>query len=602
MFKKNLFRLTTLSVVVAMCFFSACQSDGGSGGSAAAGGGASEGSESARAGDPQVILWERSDPDKLNPLTYQGAGAGYVLSKVSYSLMSIDFKSLELVPVLAKANPTIEDRTDGKEGMLITYEIRPEAKWDNGEPILAKDISFTAKFLLAPSTAIDNARTRPYYEFIEDIIEYPDNPRKLTFVCKEKYIRAMSATAMGPLPQYIYDPKKTMDKFTVKEFSANANKYANDPDLVALGKEISSPKFDREVLVGCGPYEFVGWETNKRITLKKKKNWWGDQLAGTNGHFNINAPETIHEVIKDMSTAVTALKGEKLDVMRGIDPKAFIDLQKSDKFNQNFKRHTPVEYSYAYLGLNTRIPKFQSKKVRQALAHLVDVETIIDNVQYGLGERVNSPIHPSKKSYNRDIKPYPYDIEKAKKMLEEEGWKDTNGNGVIDKVIEGEKIEMEIDYTFNSTNEQRKATGLIFQESARQAGIKVNVIPQEWAVYLENQKNHKFEMFYGAWISAPLPDDHKQIWHTESYNGGSNYVGFGNAETDELIEQIRRELDDGKRAELNKKLQAIMHDETAYIFLFCPKGRIAIHSRYDNAEASSMRPGYWEPSFSVAKK
>lgn len=316
--------------------------------------------------------------------------------------------------------------------------------------------------------------------------------------------------------------------------------------------------------------------------------------------FEANAPELIYQTINDQTTALVALKAGNLDVMHGIKAKDYVSLPQSKKITENYNLHTPMMMAYSYLGLNTRLPKFSDKKVRQALAHLVDVDKIIKTISYGMAVRVVGPIHPSKTTeYNTSLTPYSYDVEMAKKMLAEAGWKDSNGDGTIDKTINGEKTEFKIDFTYNGGNDERKAVALMFQEEARKVGIEVNVVPQEWSIYLDNQKNHKFEMFYGAWISSPIPNDHKQIFHTESYNGGSNYVGFGNASSDALIDSIRIELNEPKRDAMNKRFQAILHEDVPYIFLSAPKEKIAIHKRFTNADASVMRPGFWEAGFKM---
>ncbi len=108
-------------------------------------------------------------------------------------------------------------------------------------------------------------------------------------------------------------------------------------------------------------------------------------------------------------------------------------------------------------------------------------------------------------------------------------------------------------------------------------------------------------MFYGAWIGSPTPDDPKQIWHTESINGGSNYVYFGNAETDKLIENIRSELNEEIRNDLNRKFQVILHDEVPYIFIWSPKEKIAISKRFTNTETFIVRPGFNEAAFKLAQ-
>ena len=262
-----------------------------------------------------------------------------------------------------------------------------------------------------------------------------------------------------------------------------------------------------------------------------------------------------------------------------------------------------MSLQYNYIGMNTKLPKFSDKNVRKALAHLVDVDKIIKTVMYGLAERTIGPIHPSKKNdYNAAIVPYDFNIDEAKKILADAGWKDTNGDGTIDKIINGQKEEFNINFIVNAGNDMRKQTALMFQEEARKAGINVTVTSQDWSVYLDNLKKKNFEMYFGAWISSPIPEDFKQIFHTESaLNEGSNYVNFGNHVSDALIDSIRVELDETKRAVLNKRIQEILHEEVPYIFLYAPSERIAISKRFNIQEASVMRPGFWEAGFKMAE-
>ena len=556
--------------------------------------------------DPnEVIIWGLSDPDMLNPINYVDASAGYINKFIFPGLTSIDYKTLKLVPVIAENNAQIEKLADG--GMKITFRIRNEAQWDDGTPITAKDVEFTLKVIKCPK--VDNQNNKPYYEFIRHMLFYEDanDPKKFTFISKEVYVLAeVSAGDIPLLPSKIYDPKGLLKDFKIEQFNDSTGTLADNPKITEFAKDFNSEKYQREkgFIIGAGPYEFVEWQTGQKVVLQKKKNWWGDKVKeNRNGYFENNASKLIYQTINDQTTALVALKAGNLDVMHGIKQKDFVELPKSEKFTANFNAHTPMMLAYTYLGLNTRIPKFSDKKVRQALAHLVDVDKIIKTVAYGLATRSLGPIFPySEKEYNKDIVPYTYDVELAKKMLAEAGWKDSNGDGTIDKLISGEHVEFTIDFTYNSGNDSRKAVALMFQEEARKVGIQVNVIAQEWSKYLDNQKYHKFEMFYGSWIHTPIPYDHKQIYHTESYNGGSNYNGFGTPATDALIDSIKIELNDDKRSEMNKRFQAIVYDEAAHIFLMYPKETIAIHKRFSNADASVMRPGYYEAGFKASDK
>jgi peptide/nickel transport system substrate-binding protein len=553
-----------------------------------------------KGGSPDVVIHELSDADMLNPINYTDAGAGYILKNLFQPLMDVDFKTLDLVPVLAVSRPQIEKTDDGKK-MNITYEIRPEAQWDNGTPITAKDVEFTLKVIKNPK--VNNPQNKPYYEFIEDIKIDENNPRKFTLFCKNVYILAEASSGdYGILPAYIYDPKGLMSGFNIKQLTNDKASLENDPKILEFANDFNSEKFQREAasIVGSGAYKLQEWVTGQRIVLARKENWWGDKAANKNAYFEAKPPRITYQTINDLTTALVALKGGNIDVMRSIKPKDFVELPKSSKVADNFNLSTPMQLAYIYFGINTRLPKFSDKKTRQALAHLCDVDKMIKTIYYNQAQQIIGPIHPSKsKEYNKDIAPYDFNVEKAKQLLSEAGWKDTNGDGTLDKVINGEPTELTIEFSYNSGNDMRKAMVLMFQEEARKVGIKVNVVTQAWDVYLDNQKNHRFEMFVGSWISSPVPNDHKQIFHTESYNGGSNYVGFGNNESDALIDSIRVELDENKRAEMNKRFQVMLHEESPYVFLFAPTERIAIHKRFTNAETSAMRPGYWEAGFTV---
>lgn len=550
-------------------------------------------------GSPDVIVHELSDADMLNPINYSDAGAGYIIKNIYQSLHEIDFKTLEFTPLLAESRPEIVKTPEG--GLLITYVLRPEAKWDNGQPVTPQDVEFTLKVIKNPK--VKNERIRPYYEFITDFITYPDEPRKFTLVSNTVYILAEASSGdYAILPEYFYDPQGLLKQFTVKGLTLEKEKYANHPNLEEFAKDFNSEKRAREkdYINGSGAYKLEEWATGQRIVLKRKENWWGDEVKNGGGYFAAVPPKITYQTINDQTTALVALKAGNLDVMRSIKSKDFSTLHESKKFSENFNAHTPMQLAYTYIGLNTRKPQLSDKNVRKALAHLVDVDKQIKIIKYGQAQRVVGPIHPSKKNeYNNDLVPYDFNPEKAKQLLTNAGWKDTDGDGVLDKVINGQKYQMNLEFIYNSGNDERKATALLLQEEARKVGINVNVVAQDWSVYLENCKNHKFDVFFGAWIQAPVPNDHKQIYHTESYNDGSNYTGFGNAASDALIDSIRVELDDEKRAAMNKRFQAILHDEVPYIFLYAPTERIAIHKRFTNAEPSVMRPGYWEAGFTL---
>jgi peptide/nickel transport system substrate-binding protein len=547
----------------------------------------------------EVIIWELANFSSLNPITSVMAESGYAILTMFYPPAQFDFKTLEFAPILVKGLPEISENEKGE--LMHTYELRPEARWDNGDPITAKDIELTFKTFKNPK--VDCAHKRKIYEFIHDVILYNDNPLKYTIVHSKKYMNALEASYDFPvIPKYLFDPKGLMDEFTIKQLTYQADELSNNSKIIEFADMINSEAFkrDKNILKGSGPYEIEEWTTGEKVVLKRKEKWWGDAFQGQNCYFEAYPSRIIHQVITDQTAAVTAMKGQNIDVMRAMKPKEFLELKENKNFLENFNFHTPMMLAWAYLGLNMKNPIFFDKKTRQALAHLVDAQKMKKIAAYDLVEVAVGPLRPDQtKIFNAEIKPYEFNLDIARNLLAEAGWKDSNGDGTIDKVISGKHTEFTINYDYVSGNDIRKNVGLLFQEEARKAGIKVEVRGIDATVLRENNKKHDFDMIYASWIGGVKQPDLKQIFHTDMANGGLNYESFGNAETDALLDSISVEIDEDKAAPMYKRLQQILHDEAVHIFLFIPKERLSIHKRFTNAYSSIQKPGYWAPGFKL---
>lgn len=566
---------------------------------------------SKRAGINEVIVHESADFDKLNPITSTSSNSGFVSRILFPWLISIHPETFENIPYLAEARPVITPVEEGmyKGGETISYRIRTEAVWPNGTPITGHDIDFTYRVYKNPQ--VDCAPARPYLEFIDSIKVDEADPKSFTLYCKDRYFLAEEQSGQWPfIPEYVYDPEHIMRKFTVHYLNnpKNLDKLKGNADIIRFAENFNSEKYQREkgFVVGCGPYEFDSWTTGQRMTLTKVKNWWGEKFTGKVPGFE-NYPDKItFEIVPDITTALTSLKDETFDVMRGIPSKNYRELEQDSTFLQLYNLHKPVQMGYSFLGLNMKRPKTADKKVRQALASAMDVQQVIDVLSYGLAQRIASPISPSKSYYNKSLVPYEYNLEKSKTLLAEAGWKDEDGDGVLEKKINGKVTPMSLELLMPPGSPVAENVALMFQKSLKKIGVKLEIVQKEWTVFLDQTKAHDFDIMYSGWDADPILDDMKQIWHTTAYNGGSNYVGFGNQESDDIIEKIRYETDVQKRNEMYYKIQEIIYEETPYIFLVTPLNKIAIHKRF-HAKSYSYRPGFmpWEftlnPDFGTTK-
>jgi len=548
----------------------------------------------------QVVQWELSDPEMLNPLITTDATADLVLKQMFQALLEIDYKTLQLTPVLAEGRPVVEKTSKG--GVNLTFRIRDEAKWDDGSPVTAKDVEFTLKAVFNPQ--VNNPAVKETMDFISDIQLYPQDPKKLTIMCDTAYfLLEAGCGGFQIMPEYFYDPKGLMKKYTVRELMKSGAKYAKDAAIQEFAADMSSEKRlrDKNFISGSGPYKLDSWTTQKQVVLKKKETFWGDALAEKVPYLGAFPDKICYRTINDMTSAVTALKSGDLDVMYSIKPKDFVALTQNEAFKAKFNTYTPPQLAYYFIGMNCKSKLLRSKLTRQALTCLTDVDKIIQTVYYGLATRANGPVPPSEKKNYNPLPPYPFDPSKAKALLAEDGWKDTDGDGILDKVIDGERCPFKITFTINAGNDIRKAIGLLFMEEARKAGIEVTLVEQELNTYFSNLKKHHVELFISAWLSTPTGNDLKQIWHSEAaVSGGNNFANFTNPTCDSLLDAARVEMDEDKRGALMRKMQEVVHEEAPFIFLLSPTERIAISKKFTNAEPSVMRPGVNPAAFKLA--
>ncbi|MCB0507918.1 MAG: hypothetical protein KDD21_06425 [Bacteroidetes bacterium] len=550
----------------------------------------------------QVAIHTLGDAQGLNPITVSDATANrYILPNIMQPLMYFDIQTLKLVPVLAKSLPVEKEVGNTIE---ITYEIRPEAVWDNGSPITAKDVVFTYKCILLPKINSDNIKSA--IDYVRDIRLYPDNPKKFTVICN-RYIGAAEGTgsAFNIIPEYAYDPKGLIKKYTIPELVVENPKCANDKNVIEFADFFNSQETMRnpKYVQGSGAYKFVSWETGQRLTLERKKDWWGDKVKDKNMFFEAYPKRLVFITINNFTTALTALKNEQLDFIYVTPVKDYIDLDKSPKFTKNFYKSEPPMLAYQCIGLNHKDKILSDVKVRQALCYLINVDQIIEKVLYNKGVRTNSCILPMKKDLiNPAIKPFPFDIEKGKALLKEAGWKDSDGDGILDKIIEGKKTNLDLTYKYNSGNSLREMVGLLMQRTFKLAGIDLHIKSLEWSLYLDDLKKHKSQLWYQGWVTGPGVDDNKQLFHTSSANGGSNYMSFGNAASDKVLDDIRVEFDLEKRKQLFYKWQEIEHEEIPYIYLYVQTYKNCVHKRFENIHAGpGSYPGVWFAGFKVKK-
>ena len=227
------------------------------------------------------------------------------------------------------------------------------------------------------------------------------------------------------------------------------------------------------------------------------------------------------------------------------------------------------------------------------MAYLTPVNEFISLVFKGKAKRMASNIVPTKRAeYNQQLALIPFDVSAAQKLLEEAGWRDSDGDKIRDKIIDGEKVQLSFDLNYMAGPSFIKDVVTMITEAMYKAGVKANPQPLDFAVFYDKAQKHDFDAMLGAWSGSCFPDDFTQTWHSSSWsNQGSNYTGFGNAASDALIDSIKVTLNNDERIPMVKRLQAMIYEEQPYVFLYSAQRKNVIHKRFANAIMFFERPG-----------
>ena len=266
---------------------------------------------------------------------------------------------------------------------------------------------------------------------------------------------------------------------------------------------------------------------------------------------------------------------------------------------KKFKKYKYLDFAYTYLGFNLLDPRFQDKRVRQALALAIDKDELVKGVLLGLGRPANGPYQPGHWAYNENVTPYPYDPERAGALLDEAGWSDSDGDGVRDK--DGRPFEFTI--MTNQGNKPREQTAVIIQQRLKQVGLSVKVRTLEWAAFIkEFLDKKKFEAVVMGW-NIPIDPDLYNVWHSSKTREGElNFISFKNDEVDRLLDEARFTLDRAVRKKAYDRIQEIFKEEAPYVFLYVPDALPVLAARVHGVKPAPAGLSYNMPEWYVPKK
>lgn len=514
------------------------------------------------------------DPMTLNPITanswINSVLEGYVLEALATRNMS---NPDVLEPLLAESWKLDIDKLE------ITVFLRKGVKWHSvtvdGKEIpekefTADDVKFTFDVILNP--AVQAAHARSYIQGI-DKIEKIDK-YTIKFKWKEPYFLWEDVTLGNAIiPRHI---------------------YAFDKDGQPLSLDISSSEFGEafnkhwfsDRLIGTGPMKFVAFERNKHVIFKRNENYWGKPYSFS---------KIIYKKAPDPDSYLHLLLKDEIDFAERLKPMhALKEAVELPEFKTGKLVRAPFNFpAYAYMGWNFQNPIFRDKKVRWALSHAVNLDAIIEKIYQNLATRVTGPFLPGSSANDPSIKPVEYDIKRAKELLEEAGWKNTNGNATLDKVINEKVVEFEFEVISMRGIAETERMLSVIQEDLKTLGISMKINLIDWPIFLERLEKRDFDCCLLSWVLGWKQDPY-QIWHSSQADEpqSSNHIAYKNEELSATIDELRKTLDTEKQVQLYHKIHKIIYYDQPYTFLFTRKSFAAYNSRLQNVNWYKIRPCY----------
>ncbi|MBI2348501.1 MAG: hypothetical protein HYV05_07595 [Deltaproteobacteria bacterium] len=539
----------------------------------------------AEAGPPTTGDWlinhSLSDPEQLNPLTSNDSASSEVLGYIFESLLVRDPRTLELKPLIAETRPVIS-----KDKLSYTFKIRPDVRFQDGRPLTGADVLFSIKAIKCP--LVNAPFLRVYYNSVVDAQLLDEHT--IRFVTKEPYFLNESVLGgISVLPRHYYDPEDLLKSVGVRELDQGSSRM---PDSVKRFAGNFNKSYSRNPL-GSGPYKFQSWKTGQEVELRRDPSYWG------NGKPGVEQPRMDRlrfRIINNPDAALVTLKSGGIDFMESLTPIHHVRGTGSERFKREFQKFEYFAPTYSYIGWNNGHPIFKDKRVRQAMTYFTNRRQMIKTILFGLGEVVDGPIYFFRPEYDKGLYSHPYDPQKGLQLLSEAGWKDTDGDGVLDKVIGNERVSFRFEIKFNSGNTTRKSVALTLQDELKKHGIAATVRELDWTIFLDDVKNHKFDAVILGWAMGVSEPDAYQVWHSsQAANKGSNHINYRNPRVDRILEEYRREFDANRRIELYREFQKILNDEQPYTFLFVGKWVSAVQRRFRSVEVlpGGLRPIEW---------
>lgn len=475
------------------------------------------------------------DVKSVNPLMMSSSMEFDICGLISIGVLSLRYDNLQLY---APAETIVSWQTS-QDRLYDKFVMRDDLVWSDGTPITAYDVEFSYKVIMTQQ--VPTPAMRSGTEELLSVKAYDDHT--LVFFHKESLATNVANMMFTIIPKHIYE--KSVLKDPSMQESAYHIQYEKNP-------------------VVSGPYKITKRIQEQTIELEAREDYYmfqGKQVRSKPYYKKIR-----YQIIPASEVALMALKRGDLDYQELNFEQWQSQTNGEDFYNRCTKVQAP-EWTSFHFAWNLKTPFFSDKRVRQAMSYAFDYQEMFDTILFHLAQPSCGIFHPLSPSFPKDGKPaYTQDLDKAQELLDEAGWKDTDGDGIRDKMINGKRVPFDFTLLVPSSNSIGTKVCELMRQSLQSIGVSCNVRPIEFTVLIQKMQSHEFQACFAGWGAGADPDTTKNIWQT---GADRNYCQYSNPEVDDLYAKGMREFDNEKRMAIYGRIHSIIFDDQPYTFLYC---------------------------------
>jgi peptide/nickel transport system substrate-binding protein len=504
----------------------------------------------------KVVIGISADLETINPAYSFSVDEGVVDETLFLSLVHFEWNDelgdLDPKPMLANSWEWAPDSS------FVIFSLRDNVYWSDGVEFNAEDVVNSFDVYSDPKV-----KSRFYGSFknlYKDYDEHIDlkktfevlSPLKIKINFIPNSVPSLLDVVFPIIPKHIYEK---LERQSLSSSQINFNP------------------------ISCGAYKLKKWDRDQMIVLEADKK----SFLYKEGMID----EIIFKIVPDYNSRLTQLQKGEIDFCELIRPMDVNDLKKVDKLKVESVKGREYDYlGLSNIDLNSYVKDksivnnklFGSPKVRKAIAFAINRNEILKEYLNNFGELAITPVSEIfKQDYDYNLKPLENNPDKAKELLAEDGWKDVNNDGVLEK----QGIEFKFTINIPSGNPLREYAGTIIKNNLKAIGIDVNIEKLELGAFLDDLFDKKTDAWMASWyIQVPL--ELKPYWYSDLKNTPLNFAGYQNREVDNIINNLSKRLTTKQKIEKYKEFQKIIYEDQPVVFLYWTDNIVVYNNRIKN--------------------